>query len=368
MSTRILALVTDCFGAGGGIARYNQDLVEALAAKDMSIVILPRHGHAGDHVLPAGVVQLPPVAGRIAYSLAALRIILTRRPIDIVFCGHPFMAPMAWLVARLAGARYWLQAHGTDVWSGRRAIVRWSIERADMVTVVSRATRHSLLGWTRILPERVRVLPDTVRDIFTTGTPSPGLAGRLALGPGPVLLTVGRLAASERYKGHEQVFAALPALRQKYPNLVHVVAGDGDDRARLEQRAAELSGDPAAVRFLGFVPEAELPDLYRLADVYVMPSSQEGFGIVYLEAAACGVPVVGGAGGGSGDAVASEEIGLLIDPSDRSALVDAVTRLLARGRVPPEAVEPYRRQHFAATARLLLARLMARPWRMSGGS
>lgn len=216
------------------------------------------------------------------------------------------------------------------------------------------------------MPERVRVLPDTVRDMFTPGAPSPALVERLKLGPGPVLLTVGRLSASERYKGHEQVFAVLPALRAKYPSLVHVVAGDGDDRAWLERRAAALAGDPGAVRFLGFVPEADLPDLYRLADVYVMPSTQEGFGIVYLEAAACGVPVVGGAGGGSADAIPNEGIGLIVDPIDQMALVDAVLRLLRRGKVAPTAVEPYRRAQFAAEARLLLTRLTTQPWRMTG--
>jgi phosphatidylinositol alpha-1,6-mannosyltransferase len=230
---------------------------------------------------------------------------------------------------------------------------------------VSRYTRQSLLGWTKLAPERVRVLPDTVRDIFTPGTPPQDLRGRLGLGAGPVLLTVGRLATSERYKGHEQIFAALPALRARFPGLVHVVVGDGDDRQRLEARAVELTGDPQAVRFLGFVPDADLPDLYRLADLYVMPSSQEGFGIVYLEAAACGLRVLGGLGGGSGDAIPGEAIGLRVDPEDREALVAAAVRLLGEGRVEPRTIDPYRRPRFTVAAQRLLARLMARPRRMS---
>jgi phosphatidylinositol alpha-1,6-mannosyltransferase len=224
------------------------------------------------------------------------------------------------------------------------------------------------MSWAHLNDSRVRVLPDTVRGIFTPGPRSEALANRLQLGPGPVLLTVGRLSASERYKGHELVFAALPALRTRFAGLVHVVAGSGDDRARLERRARELTGDPAAVRFLGFVPEEDLPDLYRLADLYVMPSSQEGFGIVYLEAAACGLKVVGGAGGGSSDAVPDERIGVLVDPSDEKGLVEAIARLLRQGRVDQTAVDPYRRPHFAAAARLLLARLMASPRRIRSGS
>jgi phosphatidylinositol alpha-1,6-mannosyltransferase len=368
VATRILALVGDCYAGPGGIARYNQDLFEALAEGGADILILPRLGDAGGMTLPAGIRQLPPVFGRLSFLLSSLLAAWRHRPVDVVFCGHVYMAPLAWIMARLTGGRFWMQAHGAETWVGRRNAVRRAIEASDMVTTVSRGTRHILMAWAHLEDAQVRVLPDTVREIFTPGTPSQALVDRLALGPGPVLLTVGRLSASERYKGHEQIFAALPALRARFPDLVHVVAGSGDDRARLERRALELAGDAAAVRFLGFVPEEDLPDLYRLADLYVMPSSQEGFGIVYLEAAACGLKVVGGAGGGSGDAVPDERIGVLVDPSDEKGLIEAIARLLGQGRVDQAAVDPYRRPHFAAAARLLLARLMACPRRMRGAS
>lgn len=144
------------------------------------------------------------------------------------------------------------------------------------------------------------------------------------------------------------------------------MAGEGDDRSRLEARAAELAGEAPAVRFLGYVPDEELPDLYRLADLFVMPSSEEGFGIVYLEAAACGLRVIGGAGGGSGDAIPGDSVGTIVDPADRAGLIEAVTRLLGQGRVDPAAIEPYRRPHFAAAAGMLLARLLAQPRRVRG--
>jgi phosphatidylinositol alpha-1,6-mannosyltransferase len=366
MTVRILALVGDAFGGRGGIARYNRDLFTALAAAGGEIVVLPRLGDAAGVALPGGVRQRPATFGKLRFSLASLWAAWRCRPVDVVFCGHVFMAPLAVLLARLLGARYWLQAHGTDVWNDRRDSVRRAIEAADQVTTVSRGTRRRLLGWVDLAPERVRVLPNTVDERFAPGPASAALRERLKPGRGPVLLTVSRLAASERYKGHELVFAALPKLRARFPELVHVVAGDGDDRARLEARAVELAGN--AVRFLGYVPDEDLPDLYRLADLFVMPSSEEGFGIVYLEAAACGLRVIGGAGGGSGDAVPDARVGELVDPADLAGLVEAVTRLLGQGRADPAAIEPYRRPHFAATAALLLARLMAQPRRMRGAA
>jgi phosphatidylinositol alpha-1,6-mannosyltransferase len=352
--TRLLALVGDCYGAGGGIARYNQDLFEALAEGGARIVVLPRTGGAPVAALPAGIEQRPPILGRLRYTVAALSLAWRRGPFDIVFCGHAYMALIAWAIARLSGTRYWVQVHGAEVWRTRPTLRRRAIEAADLVTAVSRGTRDNLLGWVDLPPHRVRVLPDTVQDKYVPGPASAALRERLAVGPGPILLTVGRLSAGERYKGHEAVFAVLPALRARFPGLVHLVAGSGDDRARLEQRARELA--PGAVRFLGFVADEELVDLYRLADLYVMPSTDEGFGIVYLEAAACGLRVVGGVGGGSADAVPDDRVGVLVDPADRDALTAAILAQLGR-KADPNAVEPYRRRHFSVAARRVLARL-----------
>ncbi len=365
MTVRILALVGDAYGARGGIARFNRDLFGALATTGVEILVLPRLGTAGEP-LPAGVRQRPARFGRLRFALAALWAAWRFRPVDIVFCGHVYMAPLAALLARLLGARYWLQVHGAEIWRDRRSIVRRAIEAADQVTAVSRGTRKHLLGWVDLAPEQVRVLPNTVDERFAPGKASSALRERLKLGPGPILLAVGRLSAGERYKGHEHVFAALTDLRRRFPGLVYAVAGEGDDRARLEARAGELTGDAPPVRFLGYVPDEDLPDLYRLADLFVMPSSEEGFGIVYLEAAACGLRVIGGAGGGSGDAIPVGSVGTIVDPADHAGLIEAVTRLLGQGRVDPSAIEPYRRPHFAATARLLLARLLAQPRRVRG--
>ena len=111
---RILALVGDAYGARGGIARYNRDLFEALAGAGAEIVILPRLGD-GSGVLPAGVRQQPAIFGRLKFSLMSLRLAWRHRPVDILFCGHVLMAPLAVVLARLFGARYWVQAHGTDI-------------------------------------------------------------------------------------------------------------------------------------------------------------------------------------------------------------------------------------------------------------
>jgi phosphatidylinositol alpha-1,6-mannosyltransferase len=361
VTVRILALVGDCYGARGGIARYNQDLFESLAAGGAELLVLPRLGDAAGLALPVGIRQWPPIFNRPLYSLVSLWAAWRHRPIDVVFCGHVFMAPLAWALARLFAARYWLQTHGIDIWTPRLGFKRSAVEAADLVTAVSRVTRRRLLEWTDLAPDQVRVLPNTVRDIFAPGAAAPDYRARLGIAGGPVILTVGRLASTERSKGHEAIFGLMPALRRRFPGLVYLIAGEGDDLPRLEQRARDVGLDANSVRFLGYVPDGELPDLYRLADLFVMPSSTEGFGIVYLEAAACGLRVVGGASDGSADAIQDSRVGTTVDPDDGEALLAAIVVGLEGGRVDPALIEPYRRPHFARLARLLLAELMERP-------
>ena len=124
MAVRILALVGDAYGARGGIARYNRDLFGALAATGAKIVVVPRLGNATGLPLPEGVRQRPAIYGRLGYVLASLWIAWRFRPVDVVFCGHVYMAPLAALLARWTGARYWLQAHGAEIWRDRRAVIR----------------------------------------------------------------------------------------------------------------------------------------------------------------------------------------------------------------------------------------------------
>jgi len=137
-----------------------------------------------------------------------------------------------------------------------------------------------------------------------------------------------RLPGKERYKGVDEVLELMPKLLLREPRLVFLVAGDGDDRPRLEEKAASL-GVSDRVVFTGFVPEREKVDHYRLADVFVMPGRGEGFGFVFLEALACGVPVVASKLDGSREAVRNGQLGRLVDPGDPAELEAAILGALS---------------------------------------
>lgn len=295
----VLALVTDALGGRGGIAQYNRDFLGAIAPAT-TLRILPRHAPDPVTGLPVGATQASPRPGRWRYAVAAILDAIRHRP-DVVFCGHLYMAPLAALIARLSGARLVVQTHGIEAWPRPPRAIRWATEQADLVLAVSRYTRAQVLSWAALEPERVTVLPNTVSERFTPGD-RVAARQRFDLGDQRVLLTVGRLAASERYKGQDRVIEALPSLIAAGHDVLYLVAGDGDDRPRLEA-LARSSGVADRVCFLGAVSAVDLADIYRAADVFVMPSTGEGFGIAFLEAMACGTPAVGLAVKGDRDAL-----------------------------------------------------------------
>ena len=259
------------------------------------------------------------------YSSAAAHAALTRGPFDVIFCGHVYLCPLASLLSGLIRAPVWVQTHGIDAWTPQTRLISRSLESADLVTAVSRYTRHQILQWAAIEPHRVRVLPNTMRSANLDRVTEPvALPPEWKLKGRRYVITVARINRSDFYKGHTKVIDALAQLKGIYPDLCYVVVGEGDNRAALERYAAE-NGVADAVCFTAFQPSAVVHGLLRGAEAFVMPSTKEGFGIAFLEAAALGIPVIAGNRDGSVDALADGAIGTLIDPRDHAQLAAAIT-------------------------------------------
>jgi phosphatidylinositol alpha-1,6-mannosyltransferase len=262
----------------------------------------------------------------------------------VVLCAHLHLAPVAEAIARLQGIPLWIQVYGIEAWQRPGPLRARAMRRAQLVTAISRYTRARFLEWADVPAHRVRVLPCTVDERFTPGPRPEPLARKLGVAGRRVILTVARITRGDRYKGHDTVIAALKHLEPRMPDLAYVIAGDGDDRPRLEQLARDC-GVADRVHFAGQVGDSELLDYYRLADVFVMPSAKEGFGIVFLEAAAAGLPVIAGSKDGSADPLADGAIGAMVAPGDAAAVADAIERALAAPRPDPQ-----RGKRFAAEA------------------
>jgi len=352
---RILALVTDAFGGAGGIARFNRDVLAAMAVTPavQQVDVLCRHAPQRPEPLPAKISQASAAGGRAGYALRATARALGSKRYDLVFCSHLHLAPVAATAAALQRAPFWVQLHGIESWQRPGPVRARAMEHAALVTAISRYTRGKFLEWARVEPERVRVLPGTVDERFTPGPRPATLAERLGVTGRRVLLTVSRIDRGDRYKGHDTVIAALARLADRMPDLHYVVVGNGDDRGRLEQVARQL-GIAARVHFAGRVSDSELIDYYRLADVFVMPSAKEGFGIVFLEAAACGLPVIGGDRDGCADPLADGAIGALVPPGDDGALAAAIERALAQPRSGARPAQRFPRAGFERHAAMLI--------------
>jgi glycosyltransferase involved in cell wall biosynthesis len=256
------------------------------------------------------------------FVLRAIFAALRSRP-DLIVCGHINVAGLAWAIAAITRSRSALLAYGIEAWAPP-VHARWAARRMARVLPVSRFTAEQMRTW-GICAERIHLLPGTVDG------QSFRPIRRDREHAAPTLLTIARLATSERYKGIDRVLAVLPRVRRALSGTRYVVAGEGDDLPRLRSLAKNL-GIADATEFLGFVSEDELLGLYNAADLFVMPSVKEGFGIVFLEAMACGTPVVAGNVDGSVDALLGGRLGRLVDPNDDTALIDAIVEGLASRR------------------------------------
>jgi len=316
------------------------------SARVTEICVLPRFAGSSPAIL-SKVRQLTPSRARAAWAARALAL-ARRHRFDAVFCGHLNAAPLAAMIARFRGAALWVQVHGIEAWQPRAAVYRRSLAAAALVTSVSRCTRARLLAWADVAPHRVRVLPNTLPFVHLPRRKRGELVARHALTDRRIILTVGRLSARERYKGHDRIIAALPGIVARAADAAYLIVGSGDDRPRLEQMAQD-AGVADRVVFAGHVADEELADYFALADVFAMPSTGEGFGIAFLEAAASGLPVIGGNRDGSVDALADGRFGRLVDPLSREEIEGAVVDAL-QGRQPARAAEVQRLSfaHFAS--------------------
>lgn len=241
------------------------------------------------------------------------------------------------------------------------------LHQVDVFLPVSHYTAD-LLHERGVPPGRTHVVPNgTDPDCFRPHDDT-SLRQRLGLADRSLLLTVGRLV---RRKGIDTVLRALPTVIQTCPDVAYVIAGTGPDRARLE-RIATCLGVRERVRFVGDIDHNRLPLYYSAADLFVMPARQdppdvEGFGLVFLEANACGTPVVGTCSGGIPDAVQDGETGLLIPPDAPDALAEATLYVLTTSGVAEtlgrqgrrRAVQEASWDHIADHLYDLLAREMA---------
>jgi phosphatidylinositol alpha-1,6-mannosyltransferase len=267
-----------------------------------------------------------------------------RRRFVAIFAGRVLPEGLvAWAVARLCGLPVLVYAHGEELtnWGrGRKfAVMRFVFRHADAVLSNSDFTRDTLVSLLGVDPGRIAVVYPTVDEArFRPDLDGRDLRAQIGVDDRQrLILSVGRL---QRRKGFDSVIRALPKLRERGVDAHYALIGIGDDRSYLEQVASEC-GVRDRVHLLGHVSYDELPRWYAACDAFAMPNRDidgdtEGFGLVFLEAAAAGRPSLSGTAGGTGSAIVDGVTGLRVDGERLDDIVEGLARLLAN----PAEAEP----------------------------
>jgi phosphatidyl-myo-inositol dimannoside synthase len=262
------------------------------------------------------------------FTATALR--SARRHAKLVIAVHPNLAPVTQTM-RLAAPRMRtiICTHGIEVWEPLSPVRRRSLRRANLVLAPSQSTADHVIAHQTVKPERVRVLPWALDPEFEALLPAASKAAPPSNFPsGRVILTVGRWLQSERYKGMDTLITALPRLLPRWPEVQLAMVGEGDDRDWLEE-LAEKNGVRSHVHFLSGLSYSQLASCYSACEIFALPSLAEGFGLVYLEAMACGKPVIGGAHGGAPEVILDGVTGYLVQHGDTEQLSTAIEALLS---------------------------------------
>ncbi len=241
------------------------------------------------------------------------------------------------VIAKLINPRckVWLIAHGIEVWRPMSPIKAQLLKKCDKIICVSRFTRQEMIK-RHLVPEQKCEVINNVIDPFMVlpssfDKPEHLLQRYKLTQKDTVLFSLTRLAATEQYKGYDQIIKILSQLRSAIPNIKYVLSGKYDEQEEKRiNNLVRLHGVENHIVLTGFIDEEELTDHFLLADLFALPSKKEGFGIVFIESLACGLPVICGNADGSMDAIRDGELGKAVNPDDLDELEQTISQSLLK--------------------------------------
>ncbi|WP_425616593.1 glycosyltransferase family 4 protein [Anatilimnocola sp. NA78] len=288
------------------------------------------------HLKSWGLLGLGQLAGYLTMAFRLWR--LVRRhgagEVHVARCLPEGFA--AWLLNKMAGIPYVVYVHGEETRTSASSrelswMTRRVFEGCRLIVANSRNTERVLREEWQVPPGKIRVLfPGVDTEWFTPTVPSASVRNELGWGDRLVVMTAGRLQVR---KGHDMLIRALPQIQERLPQVLYAIVGEGEERSRLERLADEL-GVSEHVHFHGEVSYRQLLDCYQQCDLFVLSNREvngdfEGFGMVLLEAQACGKPVIAGDSGGTRETMVVGESGMIVDCREPKALAEAVGMLLS---------------------------------------
>jgi glycosyltransferase involved in cell wall biosynthesis len=326
-----LFMYLSAFSQMGGIEKVNRLILQALE-EDGTAFAYGLHDSAIDDRYTRPYYTKGFSGNKISFLLT---LFIHRKQFNRVIVGHLNLAPAIWLMQIVRPTfQITVMTHGIEAWPKQKGFQKWLLQKADNIISVSNYTKEQLIQNTGIDDSNIRVLPNALDPYFKL----PDLQNKLSYlksryqikEENTILLTITRMSSIEQYKGYDVVLQAIANLPTNVKKSVkYILAGKSDaaEYSRIQQLIADYQLEEQVI-MPGFIADDEIQDHYQLANLFLMPSKMEGFGIVLIEAVASGTQVIAGNGDGSKEALRNGELGKLVNPSDSLAIQDAIENLL----------------------------------------
>jgi phosphatidylinositol alpha-1,6-mannosyltransferase len=370
---RVVLWVPGLFDSNGGIQNYLKSLISAFeciiggenlhvfSKNDKDLCKLQQFSRRVNwYILPFNHSLS---SYKFAYNclLQTLRI----RP-DLIICGHLNFSKAFYPLTFNSKVKTWLLCYGFECWDVKDYIKKQTLRSVTSTISISNFTREKIILNHCVEAASAYILPVSFDEEKFNIIHQVKCELRKKLGipeKSKIILTVSRLSSKEKYKGYDTILHLMPKLILKHPSIVYLIVGKGDDTQRIIHLVRELKIE-TNVFLVGFVDDKELASYYNACDIFCMPSTAEGFGIVFLEALACGKVVIGGKVDGTRDALNNGELGFLVDPYDTEKIYKTILMALDRTiphrlaffpeRLRTEVIQKYGSKSFLNTLKSIL--------------
>jgi glycosyltransferase involved in cell wall biosynthesis len=332
MARKILFLTLKTFSSTGGIEKVNRIVGKALYENGYDVKIFASYdvNKNDDRYFPSAIFS-GFKGNKIKFTLESIKAGVKN---DIVILSHINLIIVGYLIKLLSPkTKLVLFAHGIEIWKPLASFKKRMLLKCDRIFAVSTFTNDKLKQLYRIKDHQSVILNNCL-DPYLEAPESYDKTGELLSRYGLhnedfVLLTLTRLSSDERYKGYDKVLDSIRELINEYPMLRYLIIGkyDIEEKTRMDKLIASMNLKDFVI-FTGFIPDEELGSHYALGDLYVMPSLNEGFGIVFIEAMYYGLPVIAGNKDGSSDALLNGKLGILVDPDTTEEISQAIKRII----------------------------------------
>lgn len=302
----------------GGIEKYNRDFIASMKLAGVNVYLVERYA--------GGLLQ------KVSFLLRTLISYFYFRP-NFILCGHLNFSPICFFIRRILGTPYVLNLYGIEVLDVQRSLYQKTIRAAAWIVTISEYTKSFILKQFPEVSDRLFLLISAVDgSLFEIRPKNEELIEKYQLKGKSVVLTLARMSNWE-FKGQDRVLSALCHVIEKIPNVVYLIVGNGQDD-RVQQVMNQNPDLAKHVIFVGPVENKLRVDFYNLGDVYILPSKFEGFGIVFIESLACGVPVIASHGYGCQEGLLNGELGLVVQPDDPEDIANKLIQILSKSAPP----------------------------------